>query len=362
MNELSYTDYLFLNCFSTIQKRKEATIYYILIGKRTISTMLQCSQLDLEAYFNALPNLKYHVLQESVARLAANGYINISNENEYLLTSYGEKERDAFFGHHPSFRNKNQMRYTLVLEPIKTRVLFLLQVLSEIRHQNKRYYPIETNEKEQLWVKKLLSEQQLERSEYAKQFGKEMYAILESFPEQKATIFTYQFEGHQHVRKTTEQIAQAMQLDEMEVKIMMQEGWLELLGRVVDGKEEFPLLSAVIQEIIQEKGLASSSAERTLQYFKQGYSLAEIVSIRKRKQSTIQDHFSELAMLYPSFPFRSFMDEEKYAYLKQLVNKKARVDYREIQAALPDITFFESRLIQIASEVYYKNERRAVKN
>ncbi len=38
-----------------------------------------------------------------------------------------------------------------------------------------------------------------------------MYAILESFPEQEATIFTYQFEGHQHVRKTAEQIAQAMQ-------------------------------------------------------------------------------------------------------------------------------------------------------
>ncbi len=151
-------------------------------------------------------------------------------------------------------------------------------------------------------------------------------------------------------------------LDEMEVKIMMQEGWLELLGKVLNAKEEFPVLSAVIQEIIQEKGLASSSAERTLQYFKQGYSLAEIVSIRKRKQSTIQDHFSELAMLYPSFPFRSFMDEEKYAYLRQLISKKARVDYREIQAALPDITFFESRLIQIASEVYYKNERRAVKN
>ena len=41
-------------------------------------------------------------------------------------------------------------------------------------------------------------------------------------------------------------------------------------------------------------------------------------------------------------------------YLQQLVEHKVRVDYREIQKVFPEITFFESRLIQIRSEVAVK--------
>lgn len=362
MNDLSYIDYLFLNCFSTIKKRKEATLFYILTGKRTISTMLQCSQLDLEPYFGAMPDVKYPLLQGGLERLTTAGYLELSNDAEYVMTPFGEKERAAFFEQHPGLQNKNQMRFALVLEPIKTRVLFLVQVLSEMRHHNKKYYPIETNEKEQLWVKKMMSEQNGNRSEYAEQFGMEILSLLESFTEEKATVFAYQFEGHQHVRKTVEQIAQITHSDEMEVKILLQDGWLDMVAQSLHEEDRLPLLSAIAKEIIQEKGLASHSAEQTMRYFKQGYSLPEIVSIRKLKQSTIQDHFSELAMLYPSFPFRSFVSEEEYAYLGRVIRGHERVDYREIQAAFPGITFFESRLIQIASEVYYKHEQRAVKN
>ena len=94
--------------------------------------------------------------------------------------------------------------------------------------------------------------------------------------------------------------------------------------------------------------------ETTMGYFMHGHGMAEIISMRGLKQSTIQDHFAEIALIYPEFPTQRFLDKEKMQYLQQLVEQKVRVDYREIQKIFPEITFFESRLIQIRSEVAAK--------
>jgi uncharacterized protein YpbB len=355
MKDLTYTEYLFLDCISTERPVKEATLYYVLIGKRTVSTMLQCRQYNLEAYFSVMPGMKPEVLKKGLERLRSQGLIAGDAGEGYLLTEAGRGEKAVFFGEHAHFALPYQMKFALVQGILRRRLLFLVQVLSEMLHKNKQYDPIERETKEQNWIKRLLAQQPEDKSAFAKRYGEEWYLYLSRLPGREAGLFALQFEGNRQLRRTTGQMAALFSLDEAEVRILLHQNWLRLYAALEAEPENFPALGRVMQLTLAENGLASASAETTMRYFLQGYGIEEIISMRGLKQSTIQDHLAESALIYAHFPEERFLDAEKLRYLHQLEERLERVDYREIQRAFPDINFFESRLIQIRSEVKAKN-------
>lgn len=354
MKGLTYIDYLFLDCISTERPIKEATLFYVLIGKRTVSTMLQCRQYDLEAYFTAMPGMKPAVLKKGLERLVSEGLISGNEGAGFLLTEAGSREKTVFFSEHARFFWGNQMEYALVQVVLRRRMLFLIQILSEMLHQNKHYYPVEREAKEQFWIKRLLKQLPEDRASLARGYGEEWHAYLSRLPEREAGLFALQFEGNDHLRKTTGQMAELFSLEEAEVKIVLHQNWLRLYAALEKEAEKFPVLSAIMILTIKENGLSSASAETTMRHFMNGYAMDEIISMRGLKQSTIQDHFAEIALIYRAFPAEKFLDKGKMQYLQQLVGLQERVDYREIQKVFPEINFFESRLIQIRSEVAAK--------
>lgn len=354
MKGLTYIEYLFLDCISTERPIKEATLFYNLIGKRTVSTMLQCRQYDLEAYFTVMPGMKPTALKKGFERLLSDGLI-IGNDGEgFLLTEEGSAKKTDFFSVHVHFSLASQMEFALVQGVLRRRMLFLIQILSELLHKNKHYYPIEREAKEQIWIKRLLTQHSGDKDSFARAYGEEWHSYLSRLPERDAGLFALQFEGTDHLRKTTGQMAGLFSLEEAEVKILLHQNWLRLYAALEKEPEKFPVLSSVMLMTIKENSLASASAETTMRYFMNGHSMNEIISMRGLKQSTIQDHFAEIALIYPEFPTQEFLEREKMQYLQQLVGRKERVDYREIQKVFPGINFFESRLIQIRSEVAAK--------
>ena len=354
MKDLTYIEYLFLDCISTGRPIKEATLFYTLIGKRTVSTMLQCRQYDLEAYFTVMPGMKPTALKKGLERLVSDGLISGNEGEGFLLSEAGSAKKAEFFSRHAHFSLGSQLEFALVQSVLRRRMLFLIQVLSEMLHKNKHYYPVEREAKEQLWMKRLLTQQAGDKAAFARAYGEEWRSYLSRLPERDAGLFVLQFEGADHLRKTTGQMAGLLSFEEAEVKILLHQNWLRLYGTLEKEPENFPVLASVMQMTIKENGLASASAETTMGYFMHGHGMAEIISMRGLKQSTIQDHFAEIALIYPEFPTQRFLDKEKMQYLQQLVEHKVRVDYREIQKVFPEITFFESRLIQTRSEVAVK--------
>lgn len=355
MKDLTYIEYLFLDCISTERPIKEATLFYNLIGKRTVSTMLQCRQYDLEAYFTVMPGMKPPVLKKGLKRLLSDGLISGNDGEGFLLTEAGSAKKADFLSGHAHFSLGNQMEFALIQGVLRRRMLFLIQILSEMLHKNKQYHPIEREAKEQLWMKRLLTQHSGDNATFARAYGEEWGIYLSRLPERDAGLFALQFEGAGHLRKTTGQMAGLFSLEEAEVKILLHQNWLRLYAALEKEPEKFPVLSSVRQMTIKENGLASASAETTMRYFMNGHGMEEIISMRGLKQSTIQDHFAEIALIYPGFPTQEFLDKEKMRYLQQLVEHKVRVDYREIQKVFPGINFFESRLIQIRSEVAAKH-------
>lgn len=97
--------------------------------------------------------------------------------------------------------------------------------------------------------------------------------------------------------------------------------------------------------------MLTDSAQQTAQLYEQGYSMEQIVQMRKLKQSTIEDHFVELAMYEPNFsigPFVSYDEAQKvWQASKQYQTKKLKI----LHEALNDISYFQLRLVLAKGEV-----------
>ena len=78
-------------------------------------------------------------------------------------------------------------------------------------------------------------------------------------------------------------------------------------------------------EGLKVKILLTDSAQQTAQLYEQGYSMEQIVQMRKLKQSTIEDHFVELAMYEPNFsigPFVSYDEAQKCGRHRSSIKQK----------------------------------------
>ena len=96
MKDLTYIEYLFLDCISTGRPIKEATLFYTLIGKRTVSTMLQCRQYDLEAYFTVMPGMKPTALKKGLERLVSDGLISETRARAFCSAKQEARRKLSF--------------------------------------------------------------------------------------------------------------------------------------------------------------------------------------------------------------------------------------------------------------------------
>lgn len=159
MKDLTYIEYLFLDCISTGRPIKEATLFYTLIGKRTVSTMLQCRQYDLEAYFTVMPGMKPTALKKW-SRAFGFGWTDQRKRGRGLSAQRSRSAKKAdFFSRHAHFSLGSQLEFALVQSVLRRRMLFDPSPFRNKPHKNKHYYPVEREAKEQLWMKRLLTQQ-----------------------------------------------------------------------------------------------------------------------------------------------------------------------------------------------------------
>lgn len=348
--KLTYLEYLFLDIFSTIEPRKINSLYHILTGKRTISVMLQTLRYRLTAYFAVFPKLNLTNFQERIFYFLKLGLL-LEVEDNYLLTEKGKKTLEDFFLTHIRNENIYQMNYCAVLPIFKRRLLFLIQVLSESAHENNQYFPIQSRVSEQVWLKQFIRTTEIEKKVLSQQFGKELFLLLEKTPAINQELFVHQLEGNNKIRQTSGQVALEVGWEETEVIIKWQQDWLQIITYLVKNSTDLPIIAKIFQEIVENGGLCSKSTEESYFLWSSGKSLAEIATIRRLKISTINDHISEMAIMYPSFPFEKILSPEQVQYIEQRTKSNKPIHYEEIQEKFPELPFFENRLMQIMGEV-----------
>lgn len=344
--ELTYIDYLFLDLFSIDESRKPNTLYHVLNGKRTVSVLLQTMKMDLTAFFHLFPKLTLTDFESHIKEFQKRKLVT---EN-YCLTQKGLEAKRIFFRTHRQVVEKQRLKYARVLPQFISRTLFLTQVLSELRYQNKNYLPIQARASEQLWIKSFLDKNRLRKDEIGKQFGIEWLEIIKKSQIKQPPLFLEQLEGHDKSRKTWRQIAIDNHLDEIELYVYFQEDWLKIITCIEENELFFPLFTAILKELTHKAGLCSTSAQETYQLWVQGRSALDIVRERRLKPSTINDHFTEIALFYRDFPFEQFLTVEQIQFVEHRPSPNSNLTHEMIKEHFPDIPFFQSRLMQVKGD------------
>lgn len=344
-----YSQYFCLSLYSKDHPVKPSTLYHILTGKRTASILFKAHSYHMINFFSIFPHLQRGQYDKMIQRFIAKGWINSKKTNEDLyLCEKGKKEVEKYFSKHFYPININQMTQGKPTKEFWKKILFLTQVLSELRYKNNYYLPIEKEWNRQLWVKNWLKRNPLEKQELAVSFGKEWIQLLKELNTIDAEIIVSQLTGHEKFGKTSAQLAVKYGVEPIEIAFLLQRIVIQLMNKVNDKKENYPLFYFIYQECVRDRfSSLSQSTKLTAQYLEEGLSIEKIAMRRKLKINTISEHIIELAIIFPDFKVSSFIPQNEYKQLNTLFNSDEEITYKELLNRMPQIPFSWYRLVQV---------------
>lgn len=350
MEMLSYKEYFFLSLFSESSSRKMTTLYHILVGKRTASILYQAHEYRCKAFFSLLPKMKKSEYEQQMNRLLNLNCLEQQKGTEsVLLTSLGRKQKENYFQHHHYPKNVNHLKNGKALKSFWKDCLFLTQVLSEIRHRNHSYIPIEKEWKSQQRIKRWLNEHSSSsgRDTVALSFGQEWSVLLDHMEPLSADLLMILVTGHQKIGKTKAQAADYFKVEVDEVECWLWDILTVLASTVARKKQDLPLFYSLYTDSWKEHYPESQSSCITRHYLKQGLSIEEIAQKRNLKVNTVAEHVIELTIVYPDKNFLSLMPEQIYQTLEKAMRIDPNITYQEFREQYQEIAFIWYRLFQI---------------
>lgn len=333
-----------LQFYDEKQTRKPMTIYHLLRGKRTTSVMHLAEQYGLLPYFNTLSNLSKERYLETIRQLIEEGAL-LDEESELRLSAQGLMLKDASAFQLSSYPAVNGWKYGHNWQDFYQKFAFIVQISSELSYNETHYLPIERDIGRQQWVKKWLGQQK--RTSLPTQLYTEMNQFFQTLSEEVAAIFVFGLTGHQLYGKTTEQLAQKWHKKTFEI------AWIQLavnhalLSELATNAQTYPLLSTLFPQEGTVTKIINKSAQKTQALLLQGSTVEEVMYHRDLKKSTILDHIVEIVMLDNDFDITPFVSREKQEKIRQRIQQAPNLKIKALQELLPEMSFFEIRLVQI---------------
>ncbi|WP_409368793.1 helix-turn-helix domain-containing protein [Lysinibacillus sp. 38-6] len=327
-------------------ERTVSAAYHILRGKRSGQTIQDVGLFQLHNYFGLLPKLPRATFDDAVSTFLQYSWLNMQESGHYSMKKLGlqRAEQTATFlfdGWH--YRGNEHIFFA--------RLSLIVQSLSYHKEGIRSFSPISKDVQVQSWVRAFLQDQQYQTGQLQQQLYDECLRVLTALPVTDANkqLFLYRLSGHSLPGWTWQQLSS----ERKETVLDSQLAFIELLHTLlneVHATEDYPLLSKIATEL-RVKALLTDSAQQTAYLYEQGYSVEQIVQIRKLKQSTIEDHLVELAMNEPNFsigPFVSYEEAEKvWQASKQYQTKKLKA----LHDVVNELSYFQLRLVLAKGEV-----------
>ncbi|MGL4391131.1 MAG: helix-turn-helix domain-containing protein [Carnobacterium maltaromaticum] len=347
MDELSYLDYLLFSFFSTSEPRKAMTVFHIISGKRTASILYQAEIYRLSAYFSLFNKLKKENYQHSLKKGIALKILKKEENDYYCLTEMGQKEITVYFEKQYYPTKLNFLQNSRWIHVYWRRLVFVSQVLSEIRYKNQSYIPIEKEWSLQVWVKKWLKSKSESREELAEAFGIEWLQLARNQSKISAEIMIGFLTGHDYYGQTTMQLATAFLKEAVEVRIILLDGLSKLIHEVTEQPETFPIFFSIFTDLLETHGAVSQSVRQTQKNLMEGLDLIEIAKIRQLKLSTVSEHVIELSLIDKKFNVHSLIKEQPFLEVKQQLENQPMSSFSDIKEFFPEVPFYVYRLMQI---------------
>ncbi|WP_342544868.1 helix-turn-helix domain-containing protein [Lysinibacillus sp. FSL W7-1291] len=339
---------ILLQIFQKLHKERTiSAAYHVLRGKRSGQTIQDIGLFQLHPYFGLLPKLPRATFDEAVTLFMQYSWLNVQESGHFYMEKLGlqrAQQTPTFFFDGWHYRGNEHVFYA--------RLSLLVQSLSHQTATVRSFSPISRDPVIQAWVRSFLQEHHYKEGHLQQQLVVECTNVLQTIPvsDVNKQLVLYRLSGYRLPGWTWQQLAFERKENVLDSQLAFIETLHILLNEVQQKLNDYPLLGRVA-EGLKVTILLTDSAQQTAQLYEQGYSMEEIVQKRKLKQSTIEDHFVELAMYEPNFsigPFVSYEEAQKvWQVSKQYQTKKLKI----LHGALEDMSYFQLRLVLAKGEV-----------
>ncbi|MGX7029943.1 helix-turn-helix domain-containing protein [Vagococcus zengguangii] len=344
-------DDFILSLFAHGHKVRASTLYQLLKGKRTISIISYGFLYDVLRYFAIFSRLPDYQYQEIIDRLLRSQCL-LERDGKVMITTKGKKHlNDCQLS--ISFEHLNSFKHYRHDESFKNLLLFIIQVTSELSYDNNEYVPIELNGYQQMLVKRWLASQlaDISKKELVDQLANELSEVSRFFndDEIKGSLLFGQMSGHEWTGYTLSQLSAELGISSIEAVLRDRELMHHLIDLLDTNPDQIPLLKTIFQLVARYP--YNQSAHQSYELFKKTCDFQYVMNQRRIKQSTLEEHLLEFAIIDEKFPYDFFLHPELlqvFIHLNELFPNEKEWSFKVIETnSQVPVTYFEMRLYQI---------------
>ena len=317
-------------------ERTDASAYHLLSGKRSSQTITDAKWFQSKDLFGAVPALDKPQFERLTASFYQRGWLETGGvpgaEASAAIEPWEKIVEEAGFDGW-TYRDTGRQFWR--------RIALLIQTLSHLYQQEKQFVPIIQDVAAQEWVKRKLAAWGPEKYTVMNRLYGEVKNCLHELKEVQAFIFAYRLTGVENLGKTTEQIARFQGREKAEIEYLFQGAVHSLIKKA----ENQP--GTVLHECLDTEGnpKLTVTAEKTLNFINQGMTLDGIARARRLKESTIEDHFVEIAGEVEEFSIDHLVPPEKQEAIRRTAASLDTFKLKALKEQLDvDVTYFAIRL------------------
>ncbi|MCV9888312.1 helix-turn-helix domain-containing protein [Metabacillus halosaccharovorans] len=343
--KLDYFHTVLLNCVNQLNgERTVSAIYHLLKGKKSSQTIQDGKLFNLTHLFGLIPKLSRKQIDAAWELLNQEELIDILPDNLCFITRKGKEVLLKKLEEKPIPSYLDGWQYGDVSRVFWKRLSLLVQVVSNLTYGRKGYLPITKNQEDLQWVKGFLRQSNVQREVLTEKLYKELETVLKLHSSKEATIVVQRLTSCKKIGLTFEQIAYKHDEDPFYVYLVFWNIIHSIIKLQQSRENSFEILNTIIKDKANQAALTIST-KVTRSFVLQGKNIKEIATMRKLKESTIEDHIVELTLhdphYYPSF----FLQENDYRKIMKAIEELQTHQLKKVKKYLGHkYSYFQIRL------------------
>lgn len=326
-----YFQRILLDLFSKLQgERSLMAPYYILRGKKSGQTLQDIHYYQATHYFGIAPDLTKESYLQAIEGIFIEKWLQ--SEAELVLTEKGLEQLENF-----SAPGYDYSTNTVLLE-FEKRLLLLVQVASNRLANNTSYYPIVQDEMVQRQCKSIIHHcGGIDQASYL--LKKELSSFLEheDISNDEKTLFVYRLTGHTTAGLTWNQLEEYLSIQPLDALFI----YRSVLSKLAT---YWRRLHSPLIELLPPSETLTETARKTLELYNQGHTFDRIAAIRHLKESTIEDHFVEIAVARPDISFEEILTGHQIEEILHIQKQLNTHKLKRLREDLPGYSYFQLRL------------------
>lgn len=342
--KLSFSQMIILYCLHKLKaERSIYAIYHLLHGKKSSQTIQDAHLFHLTNFFQTDLTMTRSDLENTVVELLTNEMVKEVSKQHFYVTEKGVRVLNKTLSEKPIPVYLNGWKYQRAAEVFWERLSLSVQVISHLQKHESKYIPVQKNPETQLWMRKFLKQNKLNREGLGSQLYAELVTILDINPEIDPQLIVLRLSGYQSIGLTLVQASKKLEMELSHYYYHFLNILHFMISQIEDNNKKYPILSTFLDSN-QNRNLTMSTA-KTYHLLNQGYSLFDVMKVRQLKKSTIEDHLVELALHINEFSIDTYVSTERQREIQSAVKALKTKQLKLIKSVVEDTNYFEIRLV-----------------